>query len=528
MKPRYLFRMLVGMAVLGAGCCSGPDAAQVPDDDSDNVAANVPMDATAAGQTATESLKHLGSVKQGLLSLAAGRDENAPMPVLRGAALRRQAVEAKDVGSMEEGQDENQPMTPLSGESLDTMSATIQQMAIPPELRRSPQQQLQAVKTALQSMQAGKDENKAMPVLGGTKLQRMTHKVEEEGESAKEKQWMHTADGLIRDHMLDYDFTKGKWVAPSEQLAKECPRQMHFASFVSSKYALLKTECADVNPDNCRACAVKNNMVAGSGPDSEQKDPDNLQDTCASIKVSFLCENMATAINMQIEKWKRRTAYVQPLFRPKDGFRTAYAEQAACVLGKAEAVLDTVYEMTHCSNAGDNNVWSESKGSTCYKKTVHDLDADIAKCCAGYEHIVLFEIEATCDATILPVLEPVRQYLKPAWNRCMTDAQECLDVKEEFKACSAEVNAHTAPGDHCEKAYNFGHALHIFSLARDAAATLYSKGGDQRDISEVAQKLLSDTAADEHSDTSQEHIAKYALQYLMTYDEAIGNKHDQR
>ena len=57
------------------------------------------------------------------------------------------------------------------------------------------------------------------------------------------------------------------------------------------------------------------------------------------------------------------------------------------------AVLDTLYSLTHCK-AGQ---WSDQKGDDCYRNTVKDLDKDIGQCCAGYEHIVLFEMDRCSD-----------------------------------------------------------------------------------------------------------------------------------
>ena len=103
--------------------------------------------------------------------------------------------------------------------------------------------------------------------------------------------------------------------------------------------------------------------------------------------------------------------------------------------GKAEAVLDTLYSMTHCKS----DQWTDEKGSDCYMNTVKDLDKDIGQCCAGYEHIVLFEMEATCDAAVLPILDPIRQFLKPAWITCQRHPEQCTKGTKKYDTCMREA-----------------------------------------------------------------------------------------
>ena len=356
----------------------------------------------------------------------------------------------------------------------------------------------------------------------GGELKKEAREVDTAGTRAKEHEWHKSEDSLIQHDLLDYNTKKRAWVKPTPALAKACPRQMDFSNYGNAKYILLKTWCADVDPDNCRACAVRKQLNTA---DQDGGAHSNRLDKCASIKVSFLCDNMATALNQQITRWKRRTAYVQPLFRPKNGFRTAYGEMAACVLGKAEAVLDTLYSMTHCKS----DQWTDEKGSDCYMNTVKDLNKDIGQCCAGYEHIVLFEMEATCDAAVLPILDPIRQFLKPAWITCQRHPEQCAKVTKKYDTCMREAQKfphmpHKPRGEGgraCDKAYSYGHARKIFKLAVKAAKKIYDRGNDARDVSKVAGKLM-------HAlHRGEPYISEYIIRFLMKYDEAAGNKHDQ-
>ena len=73
----------------------------------------------------------------------------------------------------------------------------------------------------------------------------------------------------------------------------------------------------------------------------------------------------------------------------------------------------------------------------------------------------------------------------------------------------------------CDYAYSFGGARKIFKLTVKAAHDLYAAGGDPRDISPIANKLL-------HAcDRGEPFCSEYIIRFLMKYDEAIGNRHDQ-
>ena len=355
-----------------------------------------------------------------------------------------------------------------------------------------------------------------------SELEQEAKKVDALGQTARSNEWRKSESQIIQHDLLDYNPKKRAWMKPTPKLAKLCPQQTDFSDYSNAKYVLLKTWCADVDPDNCRACAVRKHLELSS-----QDDGDNMRlDKCASIKVSYLCDNMGVALNQQVERWKRRTAYVQPLFRPKGGFHTAYGEMAACVLGKAEAVLDTLYSMTHCSE----DQWTDEKGSDCYVNTVRDLNKDIGQCCAGYEHIVLFEMEATCDAAVLPLLDPIRQFLKPAWVMAQRHPDVIDPVRKKYDKCMKEAMKfphmpHKPTGEGgkaCDEAYSFGHARKIFKLAVKAAKKIYAKGNNRGDVSPVANKLMSALHRGEP------YLSEYIIRFLMKYDEAAGNAHDQR
>ena len=107
------------------------------------------------------------------------------------------------------------------------------------------------------------------------------------------------------------------------------------------------------------------------------------------------------------------------------------------------------------------------------------------------------------------VIDPVRK----KYDKCMKEAMKFPHMPHKPTG---------EGGKACDEAYSFGHARKIFKLAVKAAKKIYAKGNNRGDVSPVANKLMSALHRGEP------YLSEYIIRFLMKYDEAAGNAHDQR
>ena len=119
--------------------------------------------------------------------------------------------------------------------------------------------------------------------------------------------------------------------------------------------------------------------------------------------------------------------FVSKKLTPKGGFPTDYGEQAACILDKAEAVLDLLPAMFVCDS------WDEDVGETCYPESIDHLVRHTQMCCEGREHFVLWKSDVMCEKKVASFNYLLRTRVKPLFDKCVNKGKkftkkECSDL----------------------------------------------------------------------------------------------------
>ena len=114
-------------------------------------------------------------------------------------------------------------------------------------------------------------------------------------------------------------------------------------------------------------------------------------------------------------------------FTPHAGFTTSFGEQAACVLDKAEAVIDLVPATFLCTK------FSAQVGDPCYAESIKHLIHHTEMCCEGREHFVLWKSDVKCGELIAGMTQHLQDWINPVWTKCVKngDADACKELKTE-------------------------------------------------------------------------------------------------
>ena len=150
-------------------------------------------------------------------------------------------------------------------------------------------------------------------------------------------------------------------------------------------------------------------------------------------------------------------------YKPDGGFPTDVGEQAACVLDKAEAVVDVVPEMLNCKE------WHHEIGEPCYALPIEHLVKHTEACCEGREHFVLWDSDTLCEKNIAQFVHHLKSWAAPIFDKCALhgDASACTQLKtkntynhfatllEQGIAAAKALYAKGKPGDLTEAAKAF-------------------------------------------------------------------------
>jgi hypothetical protein len=240
--------------------------------------------------------------------------------------------------------------------------------------------------------------------------------------------------------------------------------------------------CKNADPDVCRNCVETELIITKKDAKFQWKNS-----RCVATKASSICNAASRQIRAAADRAARRNAYVQPPFRPKAGFGTSWGEMGACILGKAEAIADTLYTMSHCS------AYDQPRGEDCFKRTAKDLSVDIRQCCAGNEHLVLSASEAECDMAVAKVSQRIRDTLAVEYGTCTKDGDKCRSrLMPMFKTCMIRAKSKDFVGlvrSSCDAFYKFGGVLGTFKEALKAANKMYAHA-DPSDKTKYSAALL--------------------------------------
>ena len=98
------------------------------------------------------------------------------------------------------------------------------------------------------------------------------------------------------------------------------------------------------------------------------------------------CDDCTKAqIQMHLLPSASAHGFTPATYEPTGGFPTSFGEQAACVLDKAEAVIDLVPAMFYCKE------FNEKVGDPCYMHSISHLVGHLEQCCEGRTHFVLWK-----------------------------------------------------------------------------------------------------------------------------------------
>ena len=176
--------------------------------------------------------------------------------------------------------------------------------------------------------------------------------------------------------------------------------------------------CARSNWRKCMKCAISAGLA----------DPE----TCSQPHIEFVCENLATATKAEASRTKLGgRPYVQPELVPFGGFRTSFGEMGACLLDKAELLVDMAYEMATCTRY---EAW---EGASCYVNQADVFMQQLRLCCVGRDKLAHQTSIKACNMAILPIMPLFLKRAKPLFDRCARDPTHvpCKQLNREIKSC---------------------------------------------------------------------------------------------
>eukprot|EP00937_MAST-01D_sp_MAST-1D-sp2_P004760 g4760.t1 len=168
-------------------------------------------------------------------------------------------------------------------------------------------------------------------------------------------------------------------------------------------------------------------------------------------------------------------------YQPDGGFPSSYGEQGACVLDKAEAVVELMPAMFFCPK------FNTKEGDPCYMHSIRNVANKLMACCDGREHFVLWKSDTKCGSEIAQMHQYIT-FLQPLWDTC---ASEVVNNQVACKAIQTK------------SVYN-KFAL-ILEDGLRAARELY-KLGKEEDKTEEAKSFLKSCSKKATSDISWEAI----------------------
>ena len=145
---------------------------------------------------------------------------------------------------------------------------------------------------------------------------------------------------------------------------------------------------------------------------------------CTLWEVQYLCgkihaNSLAAAYRKEFPASNGKVmSFVKAGFRPIEGFQIPSGETAACLLDKAEQVVDVLHALANCEE------FTPEPG-LCYNKRVQSLAVHTRLCCQGNEHLVLHSHEVACSKATRPLVAFLLKNLLPQFIQCTEDPKAC-------------------------------------------------------------------------------------------------------
>eukprot|EP00937_MAST-01D_sp_MAST-1D-sp2_P000431 g431.t1 len=155
-------------------------------------------------------------------------------------------------------------------------------------------------------------------------------------------------------------------------------------------------------------------------------------ETCSQPHIEFVCQNLAQAKKAQLlREEKSLRPYAQPALVPARGFHSGFGEMAACVVDKAELLLQLAYDMGTCTR------YEQWPGAGCYEKQADVFMQQLRLCCVGHDKLANELAVRTCNKVVRPFLPLFLKKAKPMYDTCANEPAHahCLGMNRAVQAC---------------------------------------------------------------------------------------------
>ena len=132
------------------------------------------------------------------------------------------------------------------------------------------------------------------------------------------------------------------------------------------------------------------------------------------------------------------------------GFSSVFGEIGACILDKAQVLLDIALLMSTCTE------YVGFRGAECFKNDAQDFVANLRFCCEGDSdtyaarsggrsnratrknvHHVHEMATRSCYRAITPALQLLENRLIPRWEKCKGSFTNCVGLHRSLEQCNA-------------------------------------------------------------------------------------------
>ena len=166
-------------------------------------------------------------------------------------------------------------------------------------------------------------------------------------------------------------------------------------------------------------------------------------DKCPPAHALFVCRHLVLAQKAAKIRRARHSArnalYTQPAFRPRGGFASTFGEMGACLLDKAEVLLDLAFLLGTCTE------YVRFRGAACYTRDALDWFQNVGWCCDGNERSTHETATLACHRATDGLLATARKALLPRWSKCSASYQHCNDMRGGALACTRVAKAASSP-----------------------------------------------------------------------------------
>lgn len=206
-----------------------------------------------------------------------------------------------------------------------------------------------------------------------------------------------------------------------QRLRRECWDTPRHPEGANSELVGVNVRSEEPQAYNCIECAIKKQVASDTA--------NRLDLRCPTAYLQQQCQHWDTARRWELQRKKEGIVVARKEFVPKGGFSSVYGEMGACVLDKAELLVDIVYQMATCKS------YDNYRGSECYEGTAQDFVGHLRMCCAGNTKDGGTESAADCKKLLLPVVGRVTRSVTPLFNKCARDSSKCAPLHSALLDC---------------------------------------------------------------------------------------------